>query len=626
MKINNLKISVFALTLGSLIIFAFAFTPTTTRALNCTPGTSTGTCETSCPAGKQGTCGGHKYCVWQPDGNNTETGCVCETEGTTCNVGGVGTPPPPPKSGAQTGGSIPKSTGNTQPSQPSTTAGSCVCSTGDYNCVISCNTRKDNHFSGSGSGGFNIASVRNNTRNPKGTLSASKANLTVGEEVEITAYGQADEGRSIREGGIDVWLAKIPNPGESSLRYLRIDNCSSGKWSGTENTNNGNWCNMLRTTTSGSKLKWTPARPGTYSVIMGVYDDKRELTTSNCSSNYLNYPPNSSGFAETGPYVNGEPTRYWRCDENGKDYLNIVVSNTPTTTPPSSKAIPYGYSISESPISDSDNTVQFGTEANPFIFPLKRPFIFSNTDPSIPVKTVFIKVFYTNGAQPEKFQKSIIYRPATPLVSSSPYLSLEGDKLLVKTGDKVTVKVSAGSVTEEANLFNASFAYPTNLLDVDVINTTESDTFIKNWVKSDVDKIKGVVNLIGGVPTPGIKIEAGKKQTIATVTFTTKAAGKDTLKFLEPAIFRNSDNKNIISQSNGFTVAIVDTLPTESPMPTVAPTPIYPKGDLNKDGKIDIADMSVFFSKMGSKDKDADLNEDGIVNIFDYAILVKLIF
>lgn len=635
MKINNFKTSAFALTLGSLIIFAFTFTPTTTRALDCTPGTSTGTCETSCPAGKQGTCGGHKYCVWQPDGNNTETGCICETEGATCSVGGAGTPPPPPKSGAQTGGSIPtgstnKSTGNPQPSQPSTTTGSCVCTTGDYNCVISCNTKKDNHFSGSGSGGFNIASVGNNTNtyNPTGTLSTTSTTLKVGQEIEITAYGQASEGRSVRDDGIDVWLARIPNPGESSIRYLRIDNCTSNHWSGSENTNNGNWCNMLRTKTSGSKFKWTPTRPGKYSIIMGVYDNKRELTTSQCSSNYLNFPPNSNGYAETGPYVNGMPSRYWRCDKEGKDYLNIVVSDNPVTTPTPTKSTPYGYTISENPIPDSDNRPQFGTEQNPFIFPLSRPFTFSNTNPSNPVKTVFIKVFYTNGAKPENFTKSIIYKHATT-VSSSPFLNLEGNTT-VKVGDKITVKVTAGSVTEEANLFKASFNYPTNILEVISVKTDES--FIKNWVKNDNDPTKGIVNLVGGVPAPGVKIEAGQRQTIAEVIFTAKAVGKGTLKFdSDPAIFRNSDNKNVISQSNDLSVAVFETLPDVTPTPTSAPTTPAPspelrKGDLNKDGKVNLSDLSVLLSRMGSSDKDADLNGDGKVNIFDYAELVKIIF
>lgn len=55
-----------------------------------TVGAPVSTCETGCPAGKTGTCGGHTYCVWTETGNIIGD-CQCETEAQTCTIS---TPPP----------------------------------------------------------------------------------------------------------------------------------------------------------------------------------------------------------------------------------------------------------------------------------------------------------------------------------------------------------------------------------------------------------------------------------------------------------------------------------------------------------------------------------------------------
>jgi len=53
------------------------------QALTCTPGEQINTCTTTCPEGTTGTCGGHTYCVWDPNGNK-ESECQCETAAQTC--------------------------------------------------------------------------------------------------------------------------------------------------------------------------------------------------------------------------------------------------------------------------------------------------------------------------------------------------------------------------------------------------------------------------------------------------------------------------------------------------------------------------------------------------------------
>jgi hypothetical protein len=65
-------------------------------------------------------------------------------------------------------------------------------------------------------------------------------------------------------------------------------------------------------------------------------------------------------------------------------------------------------------------------------------------------------------------------------------------------------------------------------------------------------------------------------------------------------------------------------LPTIPPLPvlspTPSPTPLYPNGDFNQDGIVNIQDFVVFSSKFGTNDSSVDLNSDGIVNIQDFVI------
>lgn len=61
-----------------------------------TPGAPVSTCNTPCPlANDPNTCGGHKYCVYNPGGNCIST-CQCETAEQTCQGAGGGTPTPTP--------------------------------------------------------------------------------------------------------------------------------------------------------------------------------------------------------------------------------------------------------------------------------------------------------------------------------------------------------------------------------------------------------------------------------------------------------------------------------------------------------------------------------------------------
>lgn len=162
--------------------------------------------------------------------------------------------------------------------------------------------------------------------------------------------------------------------------------------------------------------------------------------------------------------------------------------------------------------------------------------------------------------------------------------------------------------------------------------------FIKNWIEEYFDNEKGEISLVGGVPDPGYQTKQGQPAGLmATIYFRAKKAGAEAeIKFTDDtAVFRNSDNQNIITTKNGITVSTGRVIPTPTPITSPTPTPIPTptgtpfssgKGDGNGDGKTDLIDISVLLSKFNKADKGGiDMNNDGKINSFDLALLRKLL-
>ncbi|MCL5411299.1 MAG: IPT/TIG domain-containing protein [Patescibacteria group bacterium] len=92
-----------------------------------------------------------------------------------------------------------------------------------------------------------------------------------------------------------------------------------------------------------------------------------------------------------------------------------------------------------------------------------------------------------------------------------------------------------------------------------------------------------------------------------------------------------------IENDNYFTTLTPTPAPTPTPEPTPAPTPApeptqnntpaptKPTSDLNKDGKVNVFDLSILLRKWNrtSDVADVDLNSDGKVNVFDLSILLR---
>ncbi len=269
-------------------------------------------------------------------------------------------------------------------------------------------------------------------------------------------------------------------------------------------------------------------------------------------------------------------------------------------------------------------------------------------------------------------------------------------KLSYEVGDIVPVALLVRSDIDETNLFVAKLKFDKDLLEVvsvklpDIPVNSQSPisslSFIKNWVEQNFDNSNGSISLVGGVPAPGYKTNTVDQPggLMTMILFKAKKAGSTSISFTdESAIYRNTDNQNILINKVDAIVSIKETescaaiitsakdpgtgeckdFPTpcdvpegwekmdkcEGPPPSCEPRPacldatppcLMPEppggwclpssikiGDGNKDGKIDLVDMSVllsWFNKTGYLPP-IDMNDDGVVNTFDFSLHRKVL-
>lgn len=192
-------------------------------------------------------------------------------------------------------------------------------------------------------------------------------------------------------------------------------------------------------------------------------------------------------------------------------------------------------------------------------------------------------------------------------------------------GEKTkTVAIEVNTNNDGANLFVTRVVFPKDKLEAVSIDKTGS--IINNWVEEYIDNSIGEVSLVGGVPTPGTKTN-GQFSTVAKIVFNVKGTGYAVVGFTrDTAIYRDQDNTNIFTGGESLTVNL-----GQEPIitPTVAVTAVPQlQGDLNKNSKLDLADLSVLLSQFNKTVSGvaADLNSDGIVNSLDFAKLRQLLF
>lgn len=145
------------------------------------------------------------------------------------------------------------------------------------------------------------------------------------------------------------------------------------------------------------------------------------------------------------------------------------------------------------------------------------------------------------------------------------------------------VDIYARSDIEEANLFSAKVKYSADTVDFVSIEKREGQSFVKNWVDASSDV--GMVNLVGGVPNPGIKTDSKVGAFLmGSIIFKSKSSGSIKVEVSDAsAIYSNASNINILTSRKG---AIASSIQQPQPTPTPTPTSQYSCSNIDVIGGI----------------------------------------
>ncbi len=170
--------------------------------------------------------------------------------------------------------------------------------------------------------------------------------------------------------------------------------------------------------------------------------------------------------------------------------------------------------------------------------------------------------------------------------------------------------------------------------------------FIEKWIEKKYDNSTGTISIIGEVPSPGFKTN-GIAANLATIEFKAKAAGTADVTFgTDTSILSSTANRIIPAIKRDTSIQITkgaacqDIIPDCKEGETLVsgdPNPNDPnkcpvqkcitnsktKGDGNRDGKIELIDLSILLSNFGNKRSELDYNNDEIINGLDYSSMVK---
>lgn len=239
----------------------------------------------------------------------------------------------------------------------------------------------------------------------------------------------------------------------------------------------------------------------------------------------------------------------------------------------------------------------------------------------------------TQGNPLKLFSRASVSGPISPQTSFTLY-PYTGPKEGYSIGMEIPVVVHVRSDIDSANLFAAKINFDKNLLSVASIKagTEDSPSFITNWVERFSDNATGQISLVGGVEAPGYQTNVNQPtytiaNSMATIFFKAKAKGIANITFAnDSAIYRNSDNINILGPKNNTTLTIVDKITPSAPIP--ACSNIKGSGDGNGDGKINLADLSILlsdFNKTSGFKPGIDLNGDCKINTLDFSLMRNLL-
>lgn len=243
------------------------------------------------------------------------------------------------------------------------------------------------------------------------------------------------------------------------------------------------------------------------------------------------------------------------------------------------------------------------------------------------LKEQIITMFTVSSEQVDAVTYAFKYDPAADAITTEPYVLdsfsvkrdladcaaayTDGTELLVKeVGDMIEYTVSFDNIAN-ANAFETALTY-----DESVMELVSVESLLGNTVYTDAKTENGVSDFILGVQNP---MEMTEKTDVVKYVFRLKEGVKAESVTVE---LTKADTVDVLTGDTGTTSEDVKAFIVNGQVNTV----IYSyeaASDINNDGTVTLADLSVAVAYYQTAESNCDINLDGVVNTLDYVIITS---
>lgn len=243
------------------------------------------------------------------------------------------------------------------------------------------------------------------------------------------------------------------------------------------------------------------------------------------------------------------------------------------------------------------------------------------------LKEQIITMFTVSSEQVDAVTYAFKYDPAADAITTEPYVLdsfsvkrdladcaaayADGTELLVKeVGDMIEYTVSFDNIAN-ANAFETALTY-----DESVMELVSVESLLGNTVYTDAKTENGVSDFILGVQNP---MEMTEKTDVVKYVFRLKEGVKAETVTVE---LTKADTVDVLTGDTGTTSEDVKAFIVNGQVNTV----IYSyeaASDINNDGTVTLADLSVAVAYYQTAESNCDINLDGVVNTLDYVIITS---
>ena len=243
------------------------------------------------------------------------------------------------------------------------------------------------------------------------------------------------------------------------------------------------------------------------------------------------------------------------------------------------------------------------------------------------LKEQIITMFTVSSEQVDAVTYAFKYDPAADAITTEPYVLdsfsvkrdladcaaayADGTELLVKeVGDMIEYTVSFDNIAN-ANAFETALTY-----DESVMELVSVESLLANTVYTDAKTENGVSDFILGVQNP---MEMTEKTDVVKYVFRLKEGVKAESVTVE---LTKADTVDVLTGDIGTTSEDVKAFIVNGQVNTV----IYSyeaASDINNDGTVTLADLSVAVAYYQTAESNCDINLDGVVNTLDYVIITS---